>query len=73
MSEVDRLKARIAELESVIEPLLPYADLDSFTILQKYNKSLPDWEERRNRIARDTMFTDSAMFKHIAHVYRRDW
>ena len=69
MSEVDRLKARIAELESAIEPLLPYALLDDYTILMKYNTSLPDWEARRDVVSRDTMFTDSALFKHIAHVY----
>lgn len=67
MDEVAKLKARVAELEDAIEPLLPYAMCDNYRLEGMFAKT-PDGQRRYEDFQRRTIYMDLGVFQRLAHL-----
>lgn len=66
VTELDTLRKRIAELEDAIEPLLPYADCDSYTLQGQFLKSRGS--DRHEKFVRETIYQDMGIFIRLRHL-----
>lgn len=66
MSEVERLQKRIADLEDAIEPLLPYAECDSYILQGQFLKNRG--RERHDKFVRETIYQDMGIFIRLKHL-----
>lgn len=76
-SELAKAKARIAELERAIEPLLGFADCDDFStssiVRPRGNESLESQRKRLTDITRKVVYTDIYNFRALKRLMARRW
>ena len=68
MSEVEALKARIADLEDAIEPLLPYAMCDNYKLEGMFAKT-PEGQRKFEDFQRRTIYCDLGIFQRLQYLY----
>ena len=66
MSEIERLKKRVSDLEEAIEPLLPYAECDSYTLQGQFLKNRG--RERHDKFVRETIYQDMGIFIRLKYL-----
>lgn len=67
---INRLKRRIAELEEAMEPLVPFAMCDNYTVTGEIRKGSPRAMERLEEHRRQTMYMDMGIFRRIAELMK---
>lgn len=73
--QLEYYKNRCAELEDAVEPLIPYAQCDNFTITGQFRSDRENIGEIFAAFKRDTIYMPIGIFRHIKYVVenKRTW